>query len=711
MRRLWCVLLLFSLPLQAATTRFAQFATFSSLEKGRMVGVTLNARGELTLAPAVKLLAELGEPLVWCMVGDERGNLYVGTGNEGKVFRIDRDGSPVLLFDADEPEVYALARAPNGTLYVAPSPGGKIFALSPNAKPALFATLPCSYVWALAVDERGVLYAATGDKAGLYRIARADAPELLFAPTEAHLRTLTWGSGGALLVGSSKGGYLYRVSRDGKAFTLYDSPAEELHAVAFGRAGTVFAAGLMESRQRPEQAEEEAPAGGQASEVGGEEEVVLPPARITPSGAARAAGGAVYAIDSDGAAKELWRSEKECVLALAVTTEGTAVAGSSEKGKLLAMRRDDEATILTTVDGEQVTALLAGEENVLYVATSHPGRVFRLGPQQAQVGTYESEVIDAGVVAHWGQLSWKVQGDGSLVRLYTRSGNTKEPNETWSPWSSAYLQATGEQVESPAARFLQWKAELRRGGERAAVLSGVSIGYRQKNLAPEISGITVLPPGEYYAPPREGRDSGEEKETDLAPRGLRTPRQLGKSEKRIGWRAASWRFSDPNDDYLLFALSYRRVGTKTWRQLVSDLDNNYYSWDSRLMPDGEYELQVEVTDAPSNASGEELKGSRVSEPFVVDNTPPQVGPMRWEEKAGRAVVEVRDQWSVLHRVECAIDAGAWVALRPRDGVLDGKYEVFEVQIERAAGQERELVVRAVDAVGNVGFGYLTVRGE
>ncbi|MDH7561002.1 MAG: hypothetical protein QHJ34_12355 [bacterium] len=711
MRRLCLVTLVLCWTLaQAATTRFAEFTTYASLEKGRLVGVTLTPRGELTLAPAVQKLADLGEPLVWSMVADRRGNLFVGTGNDGKVFRIGPNGELSLVFDAEEPEVYALAVASDGTLYMAPSPGGKILAVGPSGQVCLVVKLPCSYVWGLVADQQRTLYAATGDKAGLYRVLRSGAAELLFAPTEAHLRSLTWGSDGALLVGSSKNGYVYRVTRDGKAFTLYDSPAEEVHALALGRDGVLYAAALQESAGRPERPGA-APPAEEGQEAAEEQEVVLPPARITPTEVGRAAGGSVLAIDPDGNATELWRSDRQCVLALAVTAAGKPMAGSNDKGRLLVLERGEEATIITTVEGEQITAIVAGADDALYVATSNPGRVFRVGPAYERVGVYESEVIDARVVAQWGQLRWKTVGGADQVRLYTRSGNTKEPNETWSQWSKAYRDAAGEQIDSPPARFLQWKAELHRQSHESPAVSGVVIGYRQKNLAPEVNNVTVLPPGEYYRPPRDARDSAEEKEGDAVPTGVRSPRQLGKSEKRTGWRAVSWRFSDPNDDYLLFTISYRRVGSKNWRRLVSDLDNNFYSWDSRLMPDGEYELQIEATDAPSNVVGEALSARRISRSFVVDNTPPQVVALRWDKKAGRAIIEVHDEWSPLQRVEYALDAGPWSLLEPRDGVLDARQEVFELRVELSGGQERELVVRAVDEVGNIGFGYLTVRGE
>lgn len=711
MRRL-CALLLFVFANVGwtATTRFAEFSTYSSLEKGRVVGVALSPRGELTLAPSIKMLAETGEPLIWAMVADGQGNLYVGTGNEGKVFRIGPNGSSSLVFDAEEPEVYALALARDGTLYVAPSPGGTIVLISPGAKERVLATLPCTYIWALVVDDRGALYAATGEKAGVWRIARSGAAELLFAPAEAHIRSLVRSSDGTLLAGSSKSGYLYRVGTDGGAFTLYDSPAEELLALTLGPEGWVYAAGVKQARQQAGEEEENGPASIE-EDAEDMEDVVLPPARIASAGMGRAAEGAVYAVDKEGNAWEVWRSERESVHALAWGLDGRLVAGTGDKGRLLALKLGEQAAIVAEVQGAQVTALVRGVDNALYAATSNPGRVFRIGPGYETIGTYESEVIDARVVAQWGRVRWKQRGLRGGVRFFTRSGNTSEPDETWSPWSEAYRDNEGEQIASPPARFLQWKAELRGDGDSTPVVSGVTIAYRQKNLPPEVTNLVVLPPGEYYPPPRESRGEGEADETDVSPRGVRSPRQLGKSEKKPGWRAASWRFSDPNEDYLLFDLLYRRIGTKSWRTLTSGLDNNYYSWDSRLMPDGEYELRVDATDAPSNTTDEALTGTRLSMPFVVDNTAPEVPVLRWDRSAKRVVVEVRDKWSRLERVEYALDAGQWELLHPTDGVLDSRFEAFELPLEVARGQERELAIRATDVVGNVGFGYLTVKGE
>ena len=47
------------------------------------------------------------------------------------------------------------------------------------------------------------------------------------------------------------------------------------------------------------------------------------------------------------------------------------------------------------------------------------------------------------------------------VELQTRSGNTENPDETWSAWSGSLTDQKGGQVSSPTAKFLQWRAILK----------------------------------------------------------------------------------------------------------------------------------------------------------------------------------------------------------------------------------------------------------
>src|SRR5205085_8096235 len=107
-------------------------------------------------------------------------------------------------------------------------------------------------------------------------------------------------------------------------------------------------------------------------------------------------------------------------------------------------------------------------------------------------GTYESPVHDAGAVAKWGQLNWRGERKGlAKLAFRTRSGNSARPDRTWSDWSAPLSDPRGENVRSPNARFIQWRAEL--AGETASspVVSGVTLAYLPQNSPPIVHSLNV----------------------------------------------------------------------------------------------------------------------------------------------------------------------------------------------------------------------------
>src|SRR5205814_9788209 len=110
-------------------------------------------------------------------------------------------------------------------------------------------------------------------------------------------------------------------------------------------------------------------------------------------------------------------------------------------------------------------------------------------------GTYESEPRDAQMVSTWGTLSWRgTWSAANQIEVFTRSGNTETPDETWSAWSAAYKAPAGSAITSPKARYLQWRAVLTGRGE-GPVLTSIAAAYLQRNLRPVVRSVTVHPPG------------------------------------------------------------------------------------------------------------------------------------------------------------------------------------------------------------------------
>src|SRR5438046_8528224 len=78
-----------ALPLVAVQTSFWQVGSFQDFVQGTLDGVSVSKNGELKLAPETRALFSPDENIALSLAGDGHNSLYVGTGHEGKVFRVD----------------------------------------------------------------------------------------------------------------------------------------------------------------------------------------------------------------------------------------------------------------------------------------------------------------------------------------------------------------------------------------------------------------------------------------------------------------------------------------------------------------------------------------------------------------------------------------------------------------------------------------------
>ncbi len=154
----------------AVETTFWQVGSFDEFLQGTLTGVSLSKEGDLTLAPEAQAVFSPEEALALSLARDSHGNLYVGTGHQGKVFRVGPDQKSTLLLTANEPDIFALAVGPDGNLYVGSSPEGKVYKVTADGKSSVFYDPKAKYIWALQFDAQGRLYVATGDKGQIFRV-------------------------------------------------------------------------------------------------------------------------------------------------------------------------------------------------------------------------------------------------------------------------------------------------------------------------------------------------------------------------------------------------------------------------------------------------------------------------------------------------------------------------------------------------------------
>src|SRR5918993_3518 len=147
----------------------------TELLKGDARGVSVSDTGVLSLAPNVTEVFNTEQAFVWSSAADSQGNVYLGTGHDGKIYRVTPDGRGALFYDAAELDVTALAIGKDGALYAGTSPDGKVYRITSSGQAEVYFDPADKYIWSLAVLGDGALAIGTGDNGKLYRVRAAGA--------------------------------------------------------------------------------------------------------------------------------------------------------------------------------------------------------------------------------------------------------------------------------------------------------------------------------------------------------------------------------------------------------------------------------------------------------------------------------------------------------------------------------------------------------
>src|SRR6266568_5088740 len=757
-------------PAVAEHTRFWRQSDYDAFQKGDAKGVALRSDGKLLLAPKFAPFADTSLAYLWALRLDSHGNLYAAGGSNAKIMKFDNGGNSTTVFESQDMTAQALVFDKSDNLYVATAPDGKVYKVTPAGQKSVFFDPKTKYVWDLALGPDGTLFVATGDPGKIFAVDPSGNSQLFYNAEETHVRTLVLDGKGNLLAGTEPNGLVLRISLgaestasqsaktpaarqpSGKraasqtatqtaakkedssdeggrpAYVVYETSKKEVTALALDPSGNLYVAAIGEKRPGPpqppvQQAEQEnAPNGQTITVTVGAPGGLQQPQQATPFVPFPAlSSAAVYRIAPDGSPEEIWASRENSVYAMGISPEGKLLLGTGNQGAIMQLERDRVFSRLAKAESQQVTSFVRASNGKIYVATANPGKVFTLGPELESEGTFESEPFDARIFSRWGRLTWWGEnGAGSVVELYVRAGNTSDPGKNWSPWAGPYRDPKGQEAECPPARFVQWKAILH-GGSNPPNLSWVEMAYLPKNVAPQIGSVVMQNPGvrvsgfgQQAGPPQAapvqlrvpappGTQGGAAQRGSESPRFEPPPQGLAQK----GYQAVLWSSEDSNDDELTYSVFYRGENEKDWKLLKDKLEQKFYSWDTNSMPDGAYYLKIAASDEKSNPPNEALAAERVSERFVVDNTPPTITDIASEPAPGAAgdpAVTVRfrasDSASSIVRAQYSLDAGDWTIAPPVGGLSDSPAEQYSVTLRGITPGEHTVSVRVYDQFEN-----------
>ncbi|MBI3909797.1 MAG: hypothetical protein HY320_02550, partial [Armatimonadetes bacterium] len=500
-------------------------------------------------------------------------------------------------------------------------------------------TEPARYVLCLAVAADGSVYAGTGPEGRIYRIATDGKASLFFQTPESNVLSLLPGEKGSLYAGTGESGLVFHIDAQGHGRVLYDSDQNAITALARDAQGNLYVA--------------TSPKGTIT--------------RIAPAGTAR-----TYLDDARGG-----------ITALALGSDGMLFAGAANN--IYCVEPGGDTLLLSDAKRAQFMALDRTDDGRLVAASANVGSLYAVDP--GTTGTFESAVHDAKRPARWGRLRWSGNlPQGATAIIQTRSGNTPEPDATWSAWQPPLVQGDGAYVASPPARYLQYRVEFRAGDTHAGVppvsLRDIRIAYKPQNQPPTLS-LTSPAGGEIWRGTQEIKWSGSDPDKDAlayevffsddgaktwhplgkrlaqgvgpAPAGPSPRPSLAQAEEALRrYRALLEAQADLTPQQREDALHRAAAMVERYRQENPEKDqppkggageapkpepksadekpkpetpggptkDTSLKWDTTSVPDGIYLIKVVASDRIANP-GEPLSEEKVSEPVIVTNTKPE----------------------------------------------------------------------------------------
>ena len=386
---------------------------------------------------------------IFAIVTDQSGNIYLGTGPKGQIYRLNPSGSePNVLYDSPDKNILCLTVGPDGAIYAGSDSRGLIYKIS--------------------VDPAPDGDAHTGKASVLYDSDQPEVTALLFSAGADPNSEMLYAAATLANIVQTETKFASQPSAAGRP----EPPAE----ADKGEADT--GSGLKLKIANTKKATAEKPPAGQ------------PPVR---RGAKPDKASTLLSVTKDGYVTDVF-SETAVFFCLAKQQKQLLV-GTGNNGQLFTVdpASEQQAMIYEDEQAAQITAIAADGAD-LYIGTANPAKLIKLSPAFASQGTYTSDLIDAGQPARWGKL--QIEGDipqGCKVSLACRSGNVKDINDpTFSDWTEPANIAGPVDLPCPLGRFCQYKLVLQSAdGKTSPLIREIALAGTIPNLAPKVESVDV----------------------------------------------------------------------------------------------------------------------------------------------------------------------------------------------------------------------------
>ncbi|MBN1393129.1 MAG: hypothetical protein JW947_10050 [Sedimentisphaerales bacterium] len=446
-------------------------------KRAKTVGGTANRDSEI-----VETQQYLVNEHVFAMTTDISGRLLAAvSGDKCAMYRFETSKikDPEVLFEPDDAKyIFAIAVDSTGNIYLGTGPQGKIYILdSLGRKPQLLYDSRDKNILSLTVGQDAFIYAGSDSRGLVYKIDPRDkTTTVLYDSDQPEIAALLFAADGSLYAAATSAEIAPSLSEFAVQPPLAGRPEVEPEIQEeIPEEGTGVKLEIANTRDD--------------SNAGEPPKKQLPALR--PSVPAEASH--IYKITKDGYVTDIF-TETAVIFCLA-EQERRLLIGTGNDGRIFTVDLSSEQRAVVYQDkyASQIAAAAVSGEDV-YIGTANPAKLIKLSKTFALNGTYTSDLVDAGQPTNWGKL--QIDADipkGCKVTVSCRSGNVKDVNDpTFSNWTEPAEVTEPVQLQCPVGRFCQYKLILQTEDSRKSpLIRAIAVADTVPNLAPKLESVSA----------------------------------------------------------------------------------------------------------------------------------------------------------------------------------------------------------------------------
>jgi hypothetical protein len=498
---------------------------------------------------------------IWTLEPLPGGELAVGTGVEGKLFRVNAKGEGKVLYDAPDTHIRSLAARRDGSLLAGASGKGRIYEVQASGAAHALYDSSLNEISSIYVDNVGIGWAA-----GVSNVLPSSAPAKQQKPAQGQQQQ----QGGSASGEQKKEGE--PASTVEVSFSFEDSAAAASAQSGSSEVYKIHGDGFVETVQKLDR---EMVYAISASEDGGA--VLL----------ATGPNGRIYELRDGELALVGSVPEKQVV---SISTSSAPVVTTTNTGAVYRIQKTPAGNPEFRSAPKDVERFSRFGNYRIEGRNLDPRSMaiaFRSGNTRTPDETWSAwsapqNAIEGSVPAPPGRyIQWKLNMPQSSSATAIDGVSIAFINRNVAPEIDAIA------VQDPAVVF-------------------IASAYPS---SPQV--VEATNPDEYGI--FSSLDNPRE----------RAAADPGKRVFRKGFRTVTWRASDDNGDSLRYTLSFRQKGTERWLRLRENMEETQLNFDTSQLPDGRYELRLAATDAADNPDAP-LSDTKEGLEFLVDNGTPSI---------------------------------------------------------------------------------------